>query len=201
MKTSNWIAVFGVLGTWLIAALALWGEWFKSWFRFLRPELRITLVGLDRIVPQNNGHNARYYIVRVSNARPRRFPAAHQVRLMITLIEKPNAAGQPIVEFNGPLPLWWVRQEILPLERDIGPEADATLLFVQDDGTFVFTPLIAPNHFPKPQIGRAEFWVTLQAQSIETDSDPFRLKIVWDGQWHPGEQEIGTHLVVSPAPR
>ncbi len=202
MKTSNWIAAVGVLGTWFIAALALWGEWFRSWFPFLRPQLRIELVGVtSNLVPLNNGLKARFYHVRVKNTRPRRFPAAHQVRLLITLVEEPDAAGQPNPVFSEAIQLWWVRQEALPLALDIGPEADASLLFVQEDGKLSFTPLIFPNHFPQPQKGQVNFWVTLQARSIETDSEPVRLKIAWDGQWSPGEKEIAKHLVVSPDPR
>ena len=201
MKTSHWIAVGGVLGTWIIAAIALWGEWLKSWFPFLRPELVVEPVGLKGPVRQNNGRMTYYYQVRVKNVRPRRFPPAHQVRLLITLVEKPDASGQPTVEFPEPLQLTWVRQETLPLALDIGPEADAALLFVGDDGAFSFTPLVFPNHFPAERQGRADFWITLQARSIEVDSEPVRLKIAWDGQWNPGGREIATHLVVSPDPQ
>jgi hypothetical protein len=190
MKTSPWIEVGGVLGTWIIAAIALWGEWLKSWFPFLRPDLRIELVGLKGPVRQNNGRMTYYYHVRVKNVRSRRFPPAHQVRLLITRVEKPDASGQPTVEFPEPLQLTWVRQETLPLALDIGPEADAALLFVGDDGAFSFTPLVFPNHFPAERQGRADFWVTLEARSIEVDSEPVRLKIAWDGQWNPGEREI-----------
>jgi hypothetical protein len=198
---SNVIMAVGVAGTWVIAALAIWGEWLKSWLPFLKPALRIELVGISgEIVPQNNRLNARYYHVRVRNTRPRRFPAAHEVQLLIVLVEQPDAGGNPSVVFGQTLPLWWVRQEILPLRQTIGPEADASLLFVREDGALEFTPIVFPNHFPRPPIGPARFWVTLQARSVEVDSPAVRLRIDWDGQWNPGAREIMTHLVVSPAP-
>jgi hypothetical protein len=74
-------------------------------------------------------------------------------------------------------------------------------LFVREDGLLAFTPIVTPNHFPPPQNGRVDFWVTLQARSLEADSDPIRLKIAWDGKWDPGEKEMATHLVVSSDPR
>jgi hypothetical protein len=94
--------------------------------------------------------------------------------------------------------LTWVRQEILPLAPDIGrnAKADASLLYVRDDGVLSFTPLVFPNHFPRPPSGRVDYWVTLQARSLETESKLVRLKIAWDGQWDPGEKEIANHLHV-----
>jgi hypothetical protein len=126
---SNVIMAVGVAGTWVIAALVIWGEWLKSWLPFWKPALRIELVGISsEIVPQNNGLNARYYHVRVRNTRPRRFPAAHEVQLLIVLMERPDAGGSPSVVFGQTLPLWWVRQEILPLRQTIGPAADASFI-------------------------------------------------------------------------
>jgi len=63
------VAAVGVLGTWALAALALWGDWFRSQFRFLRPRLILEPVGLGDIVQQNNGPKARYYFLRVRNMR------------------------------------------------------------------------------------------------------------------------------------
>ena len=71
MKASDWIAALGVLGTWAIAAMALWGDWFRSRFSILRPVLTIEPIGLSEIVPQNNGMKARYYHLRVRNVRGR----------------------------------------------------------------------------------------------------------------------------------
>lgn len=200
MKASQVIMVFSAAGTWFVAAMAIWGEWIRSYF--FRPNLRVERIGLSsQIVRQNNGMDARYYHVRVSNVRPRRFPAAREVQLLITLVEKPDANGDPYVEFGETLPLWWVRQEILPLFRTVGPDADASLLFVRQDGTLQFTPIVSPNHFPCAQIAPVDYWVTLQAKSIEIDSLPLRLKIRWDGVWDAGEKEIQRHLSVSDDPR
>jgi hypothetical protein len=198
MKTSDWIAAAAAFGTWSAVVVALWGEWIRSWFRFLRPELDIELIGLDRIVPLENGKNARFYRIRVRNRRFHQLVVAHQVRLLIMRVEKPGAGGQPVNDYTGPLPLMWVGQELLPLALDIGPDKDATLLYVQEDGLFSFTPLVFPYHFPPAKIGEAHFWVTLQAQALEAVSDLRRYKIDWNGKWDPGESEIAHNLVVTP---
>jgi hypothetical protein len=199
MKASDWIAALGVLGTWAIAAMALWGDWFRSRFSILRPVLTIEPIGLSEIVPQNNGMKARYYHLRVRNVRGR-LPAAHEAQVLITRVEKEDAAGQPIIEFGETVPLGWIRGEVFPLSRTIGPAADASLLWVREDGAFQFEPLVWPNHFPKLVQRAAKFWVTVQVQSIEAESAPLRLRIIWDGKWHSGAREIKEHLVVSPDP-
>jgi hypothetical protein len=196
MKTSDWITAFGVLGTWTIAALALWGDWFKSLFPFLRPVLTIEPIGLTEIVPQNNGLKARYFQLQVRNTRPGRMPAAHEAQVLITRIDKEGAAGQPILAFGETVPVGWVRGEVYPLLRTIGPDADTTLLWVREDGWFQFDPLVWPNHFPKPVQGPAKFWVTVQVRATEAESQPLRLRVTWDGVWHEGRREIEEHLVV-----
>jgi hypothetical protein len=205
MTASDWIAAagvvvaaIGVLGTWTIAALALWGDWFKSLFPILRPALTIELIGPSEIVPHNNGLKARYYHLRVRNVRPRRLPAAHEAQVLITRVEEPGVAGQPTIVFSQTVPLRWASQEIYPLLRTIGPAADADFLWVQEDGKLQFMPLVMPGHFPNPPKGPANYWVTVQVRSVEAESQPLRLKVAWDGQWHDGATEIAKHLVVSP---
>jgi ATP dependent DNA ligase domain len=58
--------------------------------------LTIEPIGLSEIVPQNNGMKARYYHLRVRNVRGR-LPAAHEAQVLITRVEKEDAAGQPII--------------------------------------------------------------------------------------------------------
>jgi hypothetical protein len=130
MQTSDWIAAAGVvvaaigaLGTWTIAILALWGDWFRSLFPILRPVLTLDLIGPSEIVPHNNGPKARYYHLRVRNTRPGRLPAAHEAQVLVTRLEEPDAAGQPTILFSQTMPLRWASQEIYPLLRTIGPDA------------------------------------------------------------------------------
>ncbi len=202
MKTSDWIAAAGVLGTWAYCCFGPLGRFVQIMVSILGPALTIEPIGLSDLVTQNNGLKARYHFLRVKNTRPRQFPA-HEVRLLITRVEKPDAAGRPITVFGEPVAVTWVRQETFGQLRTIGWDADANLLWVREDGWFQFELMGPgwPNHFPPPQAsGRADFWVTVQARSIEADSRPRRFKVAWDGQWQEGASEIEKHLVVSPDP-
>jgi hypothetical protein len=204
VKASAWIALAGVVGTWVLAAAAFWGERIKYWFPFLRPELIVEPVGLGQVVKQNpSGLNARYYHLRVRNLRPRQFPA-HEAVVFVTCVEKPDANGQPFIVFDETVPITWVRQEHYGsvISRTIGPDQTANLLWVREDGRFQFELVQPqPNHFPEPILsGRADFWVTVQVRSIEVDSRPRRFKVAWDGQWQDGATEIAKHLVVTPDP-
>jgi hypothetical protein len=99
----------------------------------------------------------------------------------------------------------WARQEYLSLlTRTIGTPASGSVFFVQENGMLGFTPAIATggvlaSHFPREHQGPCTLWVTLRALSIEADSEPLRLKIDWNGQWHPGKAEIERACLVSIA--
>jgi hypothetical protein len=102
------------------------------------------------------------------------------------------------VIYQGTLPLRWQHQETDPaLRRTIGPEAVADLFFVTENNILYLTPVISPNNFPGEHTGTTRLWVTVQARSVEVDSNVLRVEIAWDGQWDPGEEEMAKHLRVS----
>jgi hypothetical protein len=197
------ILAIGVAGTWTIAALAVFGEAIRSrLFPPKPPKLSVREVGLSHVVNHVEGDTktkARYYLVRVANEH--RSSPAHEVQLVITSVEKPNAAGNPVEVFSERLPLSWERQEVLPPRIIVGPDAFASLLFVQEDGLLRFTPIVDIGHFPQPDKGPTTCWVTLEAKSVEWDSDPRRVKVIWDGKWHEGVKEMDTHLIITHAPK
>ena len=204
LDASDWIALAGAIGTWALAIAALWGERVKFWFPFLRPKLTIERLGLGERVQQTPSDlYARYYHLRVRNERPRQFPA-HEARVLITRVEIPGASGQPKPVFRESVPITWVRQELYGtvISRTIGPDETVNLLWVREDGWFQFEPVFPPpNHFPEAiQKGPANFWVTVQVQSIEADSEPYRFRVAWNGKWESGEKEIANNLVVTPDP-
>jgi hypothetical protein len=189
----TWTAILiGAAGTWIVAIMAIWGEWVRS--RLFKPKLEIVPKGLGLVVTQNDGHKARYFSVSVRN--PTRFPMAHDAQLVLTRVEQPDAAGNPYPVFEEILPLWWQRQEAARLmTRNIGTEQDSALFYVRDDGMIQFMAIVVPNHFPAQHRGVTKLWVTLQAVADEADSRPVRLRIDYDGQWHIGDAEMRTkHL-------
>jgi hypothetical protein len=182
-----WVAILiGAGGTWLIAIIAIWDKFISAWL--FRPGL---VVGQGEFSgtagTHEDGRAARYYRVPVRN--PTRFPAAHDVQLVLTRIEK-SGEGEVETVFDEPIPVAWERRELNPLlTRTVGTEANASLFFAQDDGVLGFTPALSPTGellatFPRIHQAPFRLWVTLRAVSIEADSPSIRLKIDWNGQWH-----------------
>ena len=200
LEKSDWVALFSGIGTWAVGVLAIWGDQIRSLFGF-SPQLRIKQIGLGKPVDQKHAEQkmrtARYYYLSVENTV--RLPAAHETRFLITRVEKRGPDGQPIVVFAEKVQLSWVRGEVYPLARTIGPDAEANLLWIGDDGAFQFELAGGtPFHFPPPTLKQPVlFWVTVQAQSIEADSPALRLRVEWNARWVEGDQD---HLVVTPDP-
>lgn len=212
--------LLSVVGTWLIAVLAIWGDKIRS--LLFRPKLRVELrnsIGeftrqtVRWMTPaglQERATNTRYYHVLVKNVSAARFPIAREAQVVITQLETQGPDGQPQPAFIGVLPLRWAHQEVDPTpSRSVGPERIADLLRILEDGNLgaatlsdrpagdpalELTPMIYPNNFPHRYTGPTHLWVTVQARSLEADSPPLRMEIAWDGQWETGEAEMARHL-------
>jgi hypothetical protein len=144
-----------------------------------KPGLRILPDGFSgNIVTHQDNRKARYYLLRVANPR-RTIRSAHDVQLLFTRIEKSGSHG-PEILFDEIMPVGWIRQELYTLPtRIVGPDAQAALFYVQEDGLLEFTPARpTATHFPLSHQSPVTLWVTLQAVSIEADSPPIRLKIM-----------------------
>jgi hypothetical protein len=201
MTNSDCIDLIGVLGTWAVAILAIWGDPIRA--RLFRPTLRLDLLDPDgELIDQTNetGNivlSARYYHVKLSNSRRFRFYAAREAQVLIVRVESAGLDGNPQVVHSAPLPLAWQNAALYPSSRTIGPEAIADLLYVRADAWLFLTPLAHPSNFPGHHCSPTRLWVTLQGRSIEADSKPLRVEIIWDGQWDSGQAEMRNHLRVS----
>ncbi len=148
---------------------------------------------------------ARYYYVSVRNARG--WPIAHDVRILITRLERPDPGGRPTTVWTGEIPLGWEHAAIHPASRTVGRPARADLAVAAQDPTEVserrnqlhLMPVIEPNNFQRSYYTATQFWLTLIGTSNETDSPPLRLEMAWDGQWEAGDSEMERHLKIRPA--
>jgi len=205
MAAPAWVTELGIVGTWIIAIAAIWGEKIRS--LLFRPGLQLALLSAvgefvaEAQPPKKKGSQARfvptrYFRLRVTNAR--RFPTAHEVEVLLTKLEKRGPDGLPQPFYDGPLPLTWRHQEIYPRTRTIGhrTEADVELLSVQD-GLFKLRPMIVPGNFPETHAGKSHLWITVIARGLEGESAQLRLKIDWDGVWERGDSEMARHFVIS----
>jgi hypothetical protein len=207
---STWISAIEALGTLAIAALAIWGDWFR--WKLLSPRLRIELADprgelIEQVRPileagewRQETTEARYYHLRVSNDK--RFAVAHEAQAVMASIEREGPNAQPQTVYTVALPLTWRNQRELdprPTRNVGGIPHESALFFVRQDGLFL-TPMVVPNNLPSryPSGSRVVLWVTVQARSLEADSEASRFQIAWDGIWERGEAEMSRHLVVTP---
>jgi hypothetical protein len=90
----------------------------------------------------------RYYRLRLTNLR--RHPAAHEVEVLLTALEKrgQHEDPEPTPTYRGLLPFKWRHSEVYGRTRTIGPDTEAHVefLFVQP-GLLTLTPILVPHDF------------------------------------------------------
>jgi hypothetical protein len=209
MEIPAWIALFGVIGTWLIFVAAIWGERIRSWL--FKPTLQIELVSpigertTEKIIWIESGQRrererpARYYYLSVTN--PRRWPVANNVQIVITRLETPDPSGRPQIAWEGEVPFQWQHPQLYPLSRIVGPAARANFIVVADDTEeprkqLHLMLLVEPNNFKRSYYKETLLWLTVIARSNETDSFQHRFEIAWNGEWNPGDTEMSRHLKI-----
>jgi hypothetical protein len=92
----------------------------------------------------------------------------------------------------------WRHQEVSPLTRTIGHDADCDLCCVGKERWLSLLPLIAPLNLDARREQRCRIVVSLQARSNQVDSPIFRIEIAWDGDWDDGDTEMRRHLRIRP---
>ena len=138
------------VATLLAVFVALFGDWLRAIFRakFWPPVLRVELLSAEGL-PEKIHHpeekkggltavaerfeNARYYHLRVSNER-RKLSPAKDVRVMLLRVEEPGPGGALQITWTGEMQMRWRNQQLYPLAREIGSEADCDLCTVGQDG-------------------------------------------------------------------
>ena len=192
-----WQAILiGAAGTWVVAILAIWGEKIRLWL--FKPTLDIGQGEFSGTMARHAGdRSARYYKLPVRN--PKRFPAAHEVQLVLTRIEKSGAHGPEII-FDEIMPLWWDRQELeAPSETHnrYGPLC-VPLFHTGRRLAGVYASKLACS-FPARTSGRHNALGDVADSSIEADSRSTRLKIDWNGQWRSDKIGLSTNCRVTVA--
>jgi hypothetical protein len=147
-------------------------------------------------LPDGQIEQARYYHLRVSNLR--RWSPAKGVQIVLLQVEEPGPDGTLQVTWRGDIPIEWRHQQLFPLSRTIGADADADVCSVVEGCWLRLHLLIQPYNLKVRRDQAAILVLTLKARGDEADSNAFRMKIAWDGQWHPGAEEMRRHLKVDP---
>ena len=201
----GWIAqVLIAVGTIAAVFVALFGGWLRG--RLAPPKLVLMLINavgvktpVQLAAPDGSTRKAlgRWYHLRVSNKR--RWSPATQVQVFLLSVEEPDASGEFKVKWIGEIPIRWRDQEIKPLTRTIGHAEDIDLCSVVETKWLELHPLIVPYALDAKRRTACRLFVTLQARSIEADSDLLRVAISWNGKWADDEKEMAQHMVVKLA--
>jgi hypothetical protein len=204
-----WVSEVGVAATVIgvatgvaVAILAIWGERVRA--AFLKPKLRLRLRGdkgelFAGGLSDPSVEPGRYYHLLVTNEA--RFPAAHEVVVFLTRLEKRGPDGEPQTVYNTDLPLSWMFPQLYDdRRRTIGSTTVAISdLFVAHPTRLKLLPLLAPSNLPDTFQPDAHFWVTVVARGINGQSNYLRLRVNWNGQWHLGQTEMANHLKITLA--
>jgi hypothetical protein len=203
----TWVHEAGVLGTWVVGVLAIFGDRIRA--AVFKPKLHLELkstVGIyvTQTVQTQSPHPqqfslpkkmpARYYHLSVTNRAV--YPTAQDVNILLLGVEKVNQRRSDVYV---PLVLGWAGS-VYPLNRAIGSKTEgiADLFFVRED-VLGFLPVVIPNNFQAEYAGETHLTVTAVARGIDCESNTIRLNIDWDGKWDLNAEEMAKHLAISVA--
>lgn len=199
---SDWIVQVAIaFGTISAVVIALFRNWLRAWIAPPRLVLKLDNERgskVPAIIRAPSGTHretdSRYYHVTVGNER-RWFPAT-QVQIFLLRMEEPDAAGQYKMTWVGEVPIRWRHQEIQPLVKTIGYDADCDLCSVVKEKWLELHPLIRLTAWDPRHRESCHLIVTLQARGVESDSNLLRVQIDWDGGWADDTDEMAKHAVV-----
>ena len=148
---------------------------------------------------------SRWYHVQVRNLR-RTYAPARETQLYLISVEVPNAVGAYVQQWAGAIPLKIRDRGVVLVGSTIGPPIEYDLCSVYRETAvggprfFQLHPVIEPPNVTVNTDQPYKARLTLQARSIETDSEPFRVEIVWDGQWADDSDQMATNHLIITAP-
>jgi hypothetical protein len=198
------VKVAGVIGTWAVATIALFGGWLRSKLARLTLALKEPKgLKVPHVIPRGDGSEeqteARWYFARVENAR--RWISADGVYIIIISVEQPDASGAYTVRWKGEMPLRWRHGDLLSKKIGYPAECDICCVVKQSRPIVRFHPLIQTDDLQSTFTNEFHMRMTLQAKGIETETEPLVLKIDWDGQWADETEQMAHYFVIKKVER
>ncbi len=93
----------------------------------------------------------------------------------------------------------WRHQQLFPISRTIGPQADIDLCSVTESRRLQFHLLLTPFNLNSTRTQPLSMVLSIQARADQADSPVLRINLAWDGQWHQGASEMRRHVAVKAA--
>ena len=135
-----------------------------------------------------------WYHVRVQNER--RWNPASDAQVYLLSIEEEDAAGRPTSIWIGNAALGW-RHESPQQPKRIGAPAECDLCHILKEplGLYlspIFPASVRPSGFQK----KCRIVLTLLGRSAEVDSERYRYRISWNGEWSDDRSQQMRNLVI-----
>jgi hypothetical protein len=197
-------------GTFSAVLVALFGRWIRK--RFFPPKLEIALSQesgqrTQFLIGSPDGssrtEDAVYYHIVVSNKNRRAI--AHDVRVFMEKLETLDASQRYQPTWVSPVPIRWELHAPHTETRKLGPPWRADLCSVVKDKWLELHPFVdifgLKARWRKEEVSPERpirIRVSVQARSLETDSNLLLLEITWDGVWEEDSQKMAGHFSVHP---
>jgi hypothetical protein len=183
------------LGTLLVAATAIWGEWFRA--KFVPAKLTLTGPIPEGGFPTTyqTGARAMFVEFKVINHGPL---SAKNCRVMLVGMSRRDASNnfQP-VPMICPYQFTWSPMEFIPLIMTITREQQLDLGYVNENGQ-AFVPRLYYQHFNfRGLVGRNEavrYEIQIEAENFT--SPRYVVEVAWDGRWSFVPDEMRRHLPI-----
>jgi len=193
---SEVIKTVGVLGTLLIAALAIWGEQIRH--RATGPKLSIRLHDPEGgLTWFSDGAKARYYHLKVENRRPH--APATRVKIMMREYYSFGPHGNFIRDAaHFPLQLTYIFPNLAGHDPrpTIGSSTLCDIGFVREGDDFRFTTYIIPHTFKSVIKPNERVKIVVRAEADNAMSEELSLEIAWSGTWKEDTQQMAKELVI-----
>lgn len=116
--------------------------------------------------------------------------------VVLLQVEELGPDGDFQIRWTGDVPFGWRHQQLFPISRTIGAQADIDLCSVTQSGRLQLHLLLTPFNLETVRSQATTMVLSVQARGDQTDSTVFRVKIAWNGKWEQGTAEMRNHLVV-----
>jgi len=188
--------IIGVIGTVIVAILAIWKEKITSYIA--GPKLKLEINNYKgELNWLNNNKAVIYYHLKIKNER--NWAPAKKVRILITGISKKKINNDyKQISLNIPLQLTWAYPQFNEMLPDIISEKECDLgCVIEGNSRFELSTYIKPNNFEGFIEKKEKICVFL---SISADNyipkSKYKIEISWNGEWSSNLDEMKRHLII-----
>jgi hypothetical protein len=183
------------LGTLLVAATAIWGDWFRA--KFVPTKLTLTgpIPAGGARTTYSTGAKAMFVQFKVINESQL---SARNCRVMLVGMSRRDPSGnfqpEPMIY---PCPFTWSPMEAMPPIMTIVREQQLDLGYVNENGpAFVPRFYYQPFNFRGTILPNEAVRYEIQIEAENFTSPRYVVEVAWDGQWSFVPDEMRRHLPI-----